>query len=282
MRDPHLDDPSRFLAHYTRADIAFSHILPSGKLKMSPYAAMRDPFENKRPALAVAKPTAHDDDWDPAPDVWGKHFRYTQIADAIARTRDQLRLLSLTQGDKRLGTDAEAPFRQPWSRPRMWEQYGEIHAGVCLVFDKAQLVSSIQAELSRAGVYWEGDVIYTVAGFAASEGALIAPEDFAMKHLPDDARRHVEEHSRDFFFLKTEDWASEFEYRFVLQDSNGAGLADAATPRYVSYGNALRYVVIGERFPSWQVEGARKAVRWRRLHRIVWDEGFPQLAEVRG
>ena len=34
------------LCHYTRAEAALEHIIPSGNLHMSPYARMRDPLEN--------------------------------------------------------------------------------------------------------------------------------------------------------------------------------------------------------------------------------------------
>jgi hypothetical protein len=34
------------LCHYTRAEAALEHIIPSGNLRMSPYARMRDPLEN--------------------------------------------------------------------------------------------------------------------------------------------------------------------------------------------------------------------------------------------
>ena len=34
------------LCHYTRAEAALEHIIPSGNLHMRPYARMRDPLEN--------------------------------------------------------------------------------------------------------------------------------------------------------------------------------------------------------------------------------------------
>jgi hypothetical protein len=42
-----LDDLADTLCHYTTADAAFGHIVPSGELRMSPYARMRDPLENR-------------------------------------------------------------------------------------------------------------------------------------------------------------------------------------------------------------------------------------------
>jgi hypothetical protein len=40
-------DPMDTLCHYTSADAALDHIIPEGKLRMSPYARMRDPLENR-------------------------------------------------------------------------------------------------------------------------------------------------------------------------------------------------------------------------------------------
>ena len=39
--------PAGLMAHYTTAEAAFEHILPEERLRMSPYADMRDPIENK-------------------------------------------------------------------------------------------------------------------------------------------------------------------------------------------------------------------------------------------
>jgi len=43
-----LHRPGNWLCHYTRADTAFSHIVPfPGCLRLSPYAETNDPAENK-------------------------------------------------------------------------------------------------------------------------------------------------------------------------------------------------------------------------------------------
>jgi hypothetical protein len=42
-----LNKPEGLLAHYTSAEVAFEHILPTNRLRMSPYRFMRDPVENK-------------------------------------------------------------------------------------------------------------------------------------------------------------------------------------------------------------------------------------------
>lgn len=50
---------------------------------------------------------------------------------------------------------------------------------------------------------------------------------------------------RRLFFLKTRDWETEFEYRFVLT-------APDTDQVFAEYGDALEAVIVGEKFPQWQ------------------------------
>jgi hypothetical protein len=100
-----------FFFHYTTADAAFSHILPSRMIRMTPYPMMRDPTESK--------------DW-----------RFTSESpqmDHVARAIEE----ALNGIRARLAVDAEgyedvvsAPFGRGYARARMWEQYADNHAGV--------------------------------------------------------------------------------------------------------------------------------------------------------
>ena len=44
-------DYGDYFFHYTTRDAAFGHILPTRKLRMSPYSAMRDPLEKQEVAV---------------------------------------------------------------------------------------------------------------------------------------------------------------------------------------------------------------------------------------
>ena len=146
--------PTEALCHYTRADTAFSHIIPSGKLKMNPYGKMRDPFENKHPylrSLSGWTPPSADPAETDENDALGAMF--WEVQGHIARSRDAWVLLSLTRYDDRDLLDdrwgTSRLYRAPWSRPRLWEQYAENHAGVCLVFDRDVMVETVEADLAR-------------------------------------------------------------------------------------------------------------------------------------
>jgi len=165
----------------------------------------------------------------------------------------------------------------------MWEQYAEDHAGVCLVFDRGELLDALRRDLARKGAYWEGPVIYTVAGFADSEAGVIMLEHFNEQSLEDDVGRHVTKYHEDFFFLKTEDWATEFEYRFVWQRAEETPLARLLpSTNRVRYGEALRWVVVGERFPDWQIPGAREIAQGAgaELRRMIWEDSRPFITKA--
>jgi hypothetical protein len=274
-------DPSAYLCHYTRAQTAFASIVPAGKLMMNPYSKMRDPFENKRPMFRSAGA------WGDDSDAQMRLFWLLQAA--VSVTKDPLRLLSLTEGDERIGHELEKPFRCPWARARMWEQYADNHAGACLVFDRETMLQTIKHDLGAKGRYWHGPVEYTVAGFAQADGGAVNLGDFQEWSLKDDVAHHVVKHYRDFFFLKTTDWATEFEYRFVFEEAVGrpGEPVEPAPAHFVSFGSALRYVIVGEKFPEWQLPAAAEVARQAgvELRLMQWDETgrpYPGRYEPRG
>ncbi len=59
---------------------------------------------------------------------------------------------------------------------RMWEQYADEHAGVCLVFLRDRFETVMQRQLEGRGRPHVESVTYTAAGIAASE----------VRHLMDD------------------------------------------------------------------------------------------------
>jgi hypothetical protein len=256
-------DPNAHLCHYTRADTAFAHIIPKAQLLLNPYSKMRDPFENKtlQPPLAMGQSEKD-------------HEYMERVRDRIGRCRDDKMLLSLTQGRDGSG---DTIFRCAWARPRMWEQYADNHAGVCLVFDRPELLDALRRSFEPLGPYWHDNVSYTVAGFSGSEAAHFDASDFPADSLDAAVDRHVQTLREPFFFLKNQDWSAEFEYRFVLTNP---ARAHSDTPRpatLVSVGHSLRYVIVGERFPDWQLRSACHVAATNKveLRGMTWVNGSP-------
>lgn len=254
------------LCHYTRADTAFERILvPDGKLKMSAFNEMRDPLENQDPFVYPEFLDASEAEFE----------RSLKAAyGALWRLRDNIRLLSLTQSAAWTeGPDRSEMYSKPWARPRMWEQYADNHAGVCLVFDKKRLLNGFSS--LDDGEFRDGPVRYTPAGYAASAAA----REFKLDGYDDasaDARlaNYVERHHDDFFLLKTGDWEAEHEYRVLLFSKKK--LPD---PYLVPYERALTRVILGAKFPAWQAAGVRQVLSHLSkrvdISQMSWHRGHP-------
>ena len=257
--------PEGLLAHYTKAAYVFEDILPSGTLRLSPYRLMRDPIENKDILPSIA--------WSGDPPDAERAIQevYTQLKAA----RDRMRVLSFTH-------DADecseySGFDCCWARPRMWEQYGDLHRGACLLFDRPTLEREIHDAWPRERTYMR-DVDYSREGIATSRGpirTLIDDRLFEGKARAQAVAEYVADRHDAFFFLKSDDFATEYEYRVVL----AAGDDDYA---HIDYRDALVGVVLGERFPVWQRPAAIAACTTSevKLGRMHWEHGRPHVLRV--
>jgi hypothetical protein len=264
--------PEGLLAHYTDATAAFEHIVPEGRLRMSPYHTMRDPVESQDLLLAMSW---SGDQPDPERATWAA------LAD-IKTARDAMRVLAFS-GDAGDGAGLRDPtFDCAWARPRMWEQYGDDHTGACLLFDRGRLEASLRNELGEDRLYL-GDVRYDREGIAASPALhLMDARIFDETQRQQAVADHIDRHRDDLFFLKSDDFETEAEYRAVLKtdDESPVGYTtDDQGYAYVGYGDALVVVVVGRHFPLWQKPGARELCdrAGAKLLRMWWERGSPVL-----
>ena len=237
--------PEGLLAHYTDAAAAFEHILPEQRLRMSPYYTMRDPVESQDILPMIS--------WTGDP-PGAERATWAALAD-IKTARDAMRVLAFS-GDAGDGVGLRDPtFDCSWARPRMWEQYGDNHTGACLLFDRSRLEASLRNEVGDERLFI-GDVSYDRQGIAASPVQHVMDE-----RIFDEAKRrqaiadHIDSYRKDFFFLKSDDFETEAEYRIVLKtdDESPVGYtADDQGYAYVGFGDALVALFWGLHFPEWQ------------------------------
>ena len=77
---------------------------------------------------------------------------------------------------------------------------------------------------------------------------LNADEILAHEQPAPAVRDYLEANRDAYFFLKSDDFATEHEYRVVLAGGDGDHIS-------IDYSKSLVGVVLGERFPAWQVPG---------------------------
>jgi Protein of unknown function (DUF2971) len=200
-----MSDATELLAHYTTAAVAMEHVIPAGKLRMSPNRHMRDPIENRYRQPGIPVPME-----GPTP----SRETLKGLWDQVTEVRDSCRVLSFTRDatDPDIAGDT---FGACWSRPRMWEQYGDVLRGVCLVFDQRRLESAIRNAFASPDSMYPAAVEYARSGIAGSAADTLTDAK-VYSHEPE--RRHAVEayvrvNYRAFFFLKHDDFETEHGYR---------------------------------------------------------------------
>jgi hypothetical protein len=253
------------LFHYTRAEVAFEGILGTG-LRFSSLNAMSDPLEATNWTFA----------WSGRSGVSGG-----RLDDTPARMRDvakqQLKIVCMTYDDP--GDQLADPWGwvyRGYARPRLWQEYADDHAGVCLAFRKDLLTHAFENELAQDGFLWQrhGRVDYDRwRRHGLGLGSVVSPHDDPLvvtgawgKSPIDALAGHLAVHGEELLFTKLPDWATEQEYRYALLD-------DARMDRYLP--TALVAIILGHKFPESRLAEAQRACEDRNcaLYRMQWGDG---------
>lgn len=245
----------RYFFHYTTREAAFEFILPDRELRLSPMAAMRDPLESNPLEFGDIGGEGWESGGDPLAE------KLARATAAIERMRSKIPMLCLSIDPDPIDLDPaigqhplEATFHRGHSSARMWENYAENHQGVCLLFDRDLLSDAIDRTFSDRPslgtvAIAQGKVSYSLTGGAKwQRPGLNLTEDPSAADLV----RYLESQQEMFFFSKTADWASEYEWRFVYF----AGDEADEDHHYFDFGDSLKRVLVGGRFPPWQAAGA--------------------------
>jgi hypothetical protein len=259
-----LTKPEGLMAHFTSAATAFEHILiPGGKLRLGRYGRMQDPAENKDVVPNFEVPSE-------PPDA------AQRVEDAFRAHRDRMRVLCLTR-DADVRAQERPQFDCCWARPRMWEQYGDRHRGVCLLFEAARSEHAISEACPEDTIY-KGKVNYSREGIARScVQQIFVVNSVADEDLTRVVSEYTDRHHEALFFLKNRDFATEFEYRFVV-----VGAPDQPGEVEVEVATSLVAVVLAERFPQWQRAGALYACSRIRTKAglMHWTRGHPRVVRM--
>jgi len=138
-------------------------------------------------------------------------------------------------------------YRRGDCMPRMWDQYGEKHKGVCLVFDGKKLHEIMKKVLGASSRIFHGHVRYqdeTGPEAKRSRDAIFFQTIDIEKYGLDEAvQRHFLQHYQEIFLRKVTDWQSEREYRFLVYDKT-------RRPSYVPIKGGIERVIVGHDFPK--------------------------------
>jgi Protein of unknown function (DUF2971) len=216
-----------YLFHYTTLATAIEHILPTLSFRLSPFSQMRDPRESHAWLGSAGKYGSK---------LPNEDELFFEFSEHLMSQKPFFKVMSLTRDDRR--PPPNEIFGRGFARPRLWEQYGGNHRGVCLCFDRDALIQCLEPELQKVGELHHGDVVYEdepiahhVLYFDMNEAA-----KRGISALVDELLRT---HADELFFKKLCDWSTEYEYRFVVRTKSH-------DPIVVSIAPALRGIVLGE------------------------------------
>jgi hypothetical protein len=255
-------DTERYLYHYTRWERLLD-IAHSGALRLSPVTSMNDPRETKRWFMSHATfdttpPGAASGLWEAAED-----FRRLVKVAAFATDRP---------GDN----VQDIRFGAGYARPRMWAQYAANHTGVCIIFERADLVERLAARF-RGGAnsgtthFTSDHVRYVREEALTAIGVGDAP-------LTETVEAYFLHQWKDAFYVKHEDWRDENEFRMAVYERGNAD------PLFVDARGAVAGLVLGVDFKDEHLSVARTfndalAVDGR-VGRISWDRVNHRLLPI--
>lgn len=260
----HLQHASRetFLHHYTKLATALEHVLARQELRLGRFRDTNDPREYKTFNVRLAGR-------DLGRDVYEHVIRL-----GAEMLKDTWSLACLTM-DNPSASEPVNTWDRGWARSRMWAQYGDNHGGVCLVFDREDMVREVIDQLDTEGDAEHGPVTYKNS--AALNAFVIDANRVDPANPLIAVINQMWAHPEELFLLKARDWETEYEYRFLLRRQEPSPFS--ATVR-----SSLRGVVLGDAVS----EAHRPSIDalCERLEigaaRIVWNNGTPGLRDMGG
>lgn len=255
------------LFHYTSATTALDHILLDAQLRLAPPTGLNDPFESGAAYVSFVQ-----DDPDVEPKLRMEHF---ERASALVRSRCRIACLADSSPE---GWNPLDGYGDGWTRARMWAQYADLHAGICLAFDRSRLLEAAQEMASRRGLTLYCDAIQYRPRAGEPEPLI----QLSASRVKDDLAALIEEKfprfAEQFYFRKAWDWSSETEYRLLVH-------GDVAAFEYVDIRRAVTGIFIGPGLPTARRDDLLARCPHLADHRmftVYWRNGFPPILPLVG
>lgn len=128
--------------------------------------------------------------------------------------------------------------------------YGAHHSGVCLCFDRTQLVEQFATQLGSRGQWFSGAVRYPVERFSTLPVAAIDIGQVLEFGTDAVVCHYVENHHQELFFTKHHVWANESEFPLILNEPS-------LMPAYLDVSDCLTGVLLGDAFPAARLDAVR-------------------------
>jgi len=273
---------NRFLYHYTRSEIAIKYILPSMKLKFSPYSETNDPFETKEWSLTIINSLKE------LEKIKGRKKR--EMLSLIMKFNEsrweytkevkrKLKIACFSMDVEGFNLDYKVKhfgYKRAWGYPRMWAQYGEKHKGVCLMFDKEKFERDLEIIFAGEFDIYKRKIVYK-DGLIADGLHSISLRSIVSKGIDQAIKERLTRNIERFFFKKAKDWRDEREFRYLLYPKY-----DKGEDLYFPITNSLKVIIIGadiEEKEEKEILNIAKKLEIR-VYKVDWAYGFPMIENL--
>ena len=127
----------------------------------------------------------------------------------------------------------------------MWASYGENHKGVCLKFNGKKFDKLIRSKvegIEKDRRVFRGKVNYIDYGDTL-DSISIDYVELSKTEIAQKLRNHLIEHHKKFFLLKSTDWKTEFEFRWLIHSHNREA-------EFLPIKGIIEEVIVGFEFPK--------------------------------
>ena len=251
---------SKYLFHYTSYLSALG-ILLSQQMRLGSLANMNDPleFQDHSNEGLIFVGNSPEEECD---------LKIKNYEKAVIEKQNSVRLASFSM-DFFSGnhTDCDNNLSKGWARSRMWAQYADNHKGVCLVFEKKNLVESFRKGLT-------GDLCKTYCRSVHYTNNLEQLKNALWRSC----KSLLSNDKIGFLFQKSKDFRDEQEFRLLLINKK---MRDDKEIVSFKISNAICAVIPGVRFPKEDELSLKEAmkkcnpqIKWLS---ICWNYGIPHL-----
>ncbi|HBW13098.1 MAG TPA: hypothetical protein DEF30_04680 [Proteiniclasticum sp.] len=194
------------LYHFTSVDTLLNYILKYNRLKFNNLYNMNDPKE------ASSWPFKF---YDEVTDT--SYLRInSSIFEEIDRYVKSYWLIACFKNEPHITYETDInEFDRAYFDMRMWDQYGDKHKGICIIFDHEKLMNSL-SKLSEFNVF-HGSVTYSNNYFNKMEDPFaVSFHQISLHGLNEIMKNQTMKYYDNFFFTKSLSWRGEDEYRIAL------------------------------------------------------------------
>lgn len=253
----HDETLGKYVYHYTSSWNAREYILPKRSLRLGRYTQTNDPRESKTWSFNLTGTSLEG----------YTNAEFTWLSDGLKK---HARLLCFCEdSDQYVGETLRQTHYRGFGKPRMWAQYAEGHAGVCLVFDRAKLLKCFEAQIESRYTAGIGKVQYRSHNpLAIQEHHAFWVYVDALKQLGQEAYMawHMKHFFKDLFLEKMEDWRDENEWRLIAFSEGDGDL-------YLDYEDSLVGIVFSDGALTHDVLKMRELCGGLgvKYHKLVWQ-----------